>query len=106
MITASELRAARAPLGLDPQRLAELSGLSLPTIQRMEAGDRFIRDDLESLAKLMGALNAAGLDVIEAGAVSAGGGRGLRLRRLPLADDGRRQRPAPADSPRLGPHTD
>ncbi|HUB45580.1 MAG TPA: helix-turn-helix domain-containing protein, partial [Acetobacteraceae bacterium] len=31
------MRAARGLLGIDQRRLAELSGLSLPTIQRMEA---------------------------------------------------------------------
>jgi hypothetical protein len=90
---------------MDQRRLAELSDLSLPTIQRMEASDGFIRGNVDSLMKLMGALTAAGLDVIEAGAVSAGGGRGLRLR-LPPADDTRSQRPAPSESPLLGPHTD
>jgi transcriptional regulator with XRE-family HTH domain len=105
MITASELRAARALLGMDQRRLAELSGLSLPTIQRMEASDGFIRGNVDSLMKLMNALNAAGLDVIEAGAASASGGRGLRLRLQP-ADDTRSQRRPATESPLLGPHTD
>ena len=104
MITASELRAARALLGMDQKRLAELSGLSLPTIQRMEGSDGFVRGNVDSLVKLVSALNAAGLDVIEAGVVSAGGGRGLRLR-LPPADAQSRPRAA-TESPLLGPHTD
>jgi transcriptional regulator with XRE-family HTH domain len=105
MITASELRAARALLGMDQRRLAERAGLSLPTIQRMEASDGFIRGNVDSLVKLMSALNAAGLDVIEAGAASASGGRGLRLR-LPPADDTRSQLRVDSESPLLGPHTD
>src|SRR5207249_879202 len=36
MITASQMRASRALLGIDQRTLAEMSGLSLPTIQRME----------------------------------------------------------------------
>jgi hypothetical protein len=40
MITAGQLRAARALVGIDQRKLAELSGLALPTIQRMEASRR------------------------------------------------------------------
>jgi predicted transcriptional regulator len=39
MITAAQLRAARAVLGIDQRDLAELCGISLPTIQRMEASE-------------------------------------------------------------------
>jgi predicted transcriptional regulator len=39
MITASQLRASRALLGIDQRKLADLSGLSPPTIQRM-GGER------------------------------------------------------------------
>jgi transcriptional regulator with XRE-family HTH domain len=80
MITAAQIRAARALLGLDQRRLAELSGLSVPTIQRMEASDGVIRGNVESLMKLIGALDAAGIELIAEGAVSAQGGRGLRLK--------------------------
>ncbi len=81
MITAGQLRAARALLGIDQRRLAELSGLSVPTIQRMEASEGVIRGTVESLMKLIGALDAAGLELIAEGAVSAHGGRGIRLKR-------------------------
>jgi transcriptional regulator with XRE-family HTH domain len=80
MITAAQLRAARALLGIDQRRLAELSDLSVPTIQRMEASEGVIRGNVESLMKLIGALDAAGLELIAEGAVSAQGGRGLRLK--------------------------
>ena len=80
MITAAQLRAARALLGLDQRRLAELSGLSVPTIQRMEASDGVIRGNVESLMKLIAALDAAGLELIAEGAVSSQGGRGIRLK--------------------------
>ena len=79
-MTAAQLRAARALLGVDQRRLAELSGLSVPTIQRMEASDGLIRGNVDSLMKLIGALNVAGIDLIDEGAVSLGGGRGLRLK--------------------------
>jgi len=80
MITAAQLRAARALLGIDQRRLAELSGLSVPTIQRMEASEGVIRGNVDSLMKLVGALEAAGIELIAAGVVSPQGGRGVRLR--------------------------
>src|SRR4051794_2128726 len=80
MITAAQLRAARALLGIDQRRLADLSALSVPTIQRMEASEGVIRGNVESLMKLITALNAAGIELIAEGAVSAQGGRGIRLK--------------------------
>ena len=79
MITAGQMRAARALLGLDQRGLAELSGLSLPTIQRMEASDGVIRGNVDSLMKLTRALPAAGVELIADRAPSTAGGRGVRL---------------------------
>ena len=81
MITAAQLRAARALLGIDQRRLAELSGLSVPTIQRMEASEGVIRGNVDSLMKLIAALDTAGIELIADGAVSTDGGRGIRLKR-------------------------
>jgi transcriptional regulator with XRE-family HTH domain len=78
MITAAQLRAARALLGIDQRQLAVLSGLSVPTIQRMEASDGVIRGNVDSLMKLISALHNAGIELIDEGAVSHGGGRGVR----------------------------
>jgi transcriptional regulator with XRE-family HTH domain len=80
MITSAQLRGARALLGVDQRKLAELAGLSLPTIQRMEASDGVIRGNVDSLTKLVSALNAAGVELIAEGAVSHSGGRGIRLK--------------------------
>jgi transcriptional regulator with XRE-family HTH domain len=80
MISAAQLRAARALLGIDQKKLAELSGLSVPTIQRMEASDGVIRGTVDSLTKLIAALEAAGLMLIGDGAASSEGGRGVRLK--------------------------
>ena len=80
MISAAQLRAARALLGLDQKTLAELSNLSVPTIQRMEASDGVIRGNVDSLMKLVGALDNAGIELIGEGAVSQDGGRGVRLK--------------------------
>jgi transcriptional regulator with XRE-family HTH domain len=83
MITAAQLRAARALLGIDQRKLAELSGLSLPTIQRMESSDGVIRGNVDSLMKLVAAIDAADIELISDHATSSGGGRGVRLKRPP-----------------------
>ena len=80
MISAAQLRAARALLGIDQRQLAELSGLSLPTIQRMETSDGVVRGTVDSLTKLVTALDAAGIELIGEGAASQGEGRGIRLK--------------------------
>ncbi|WP_036258862.1 helix-turn-helix domain-containing protein [Methylocapsa aurea] len=80
MITAAQLRAARALLGIDQRALAELSDLSVPTIQRMEASEGVIRCNVDSLMKLIGAMDQAGLELIGDGAASQDGGRGVRLK--------------------------
>jgi transcriptional regulator with XRE-family HTH domain len=80
MITAAQLRAARALLGIDQRQLAQRCGLSLPTIQRMEASNGVVRGNVESLMKLVGALADYGIELIGEGAVSSGGGRGVRLK--------------------------
>nr|WP_273546261.1 MULTISPECIES: transcriptional regulator [unclassified Xanthobacter] len=79
VITAAQLRAARALLGLDQKGLAALSSLSVPTIQRMEASEEVIRGNVDSLMKLVDALSTAGIELIGEGTVSDGGGRGVRL---------------------------
>ena len=79
MITAAQMRAARALLRIDQRALAGLSGLSLPTIQRMEASDGVVRGNVDSLMKLVGALQEAGIELIAEGAASGQGGRGVRL---------------------------
>jgi transcriptional regulator with XRE-family HTH domain len=81
MITAEQMRAARALLNLDQRQLAEVSGLSLPTIQRMEASDGLIRGNIDSLSKLIAALTAEGVELIGDGQASCEGGRGVRLLR-------------------------
>lgn len=80
MITGPQMRAARALLGLDQRQLAKVSGLSLPTIQRMEASDGVVRGNVDSLMKLVDALDANGIELIGEGAASTGAGRGVRLK--------------------------
>ena len=80
MITAGQLRASRALLGIDQRRLAEAAGLSLPTIQRMETSEDMIRGNVDSLMKLVSALEALGIELIADNALSQKGGRGVRLK--------------------------
>jgi predicted transcriptional regulator len=80
MMSAGQLRAARALLGIDQKTLAEMSGVSLPTIQRMETSDGNVRGIVDTLTKVIEALNRAGVDLIGENAKSEGGGRGVRLR--------------------------
>jgi transcriptional regulator with XRE-family HTH domain len=81
MITAGQLRASRAILGIDQRKLAESAGLSLPTIQRMEASEGVIRGNVDSLMKLVGALDALGIELISDNTASPSGGRGVRMKR-------------------------
>jgi transcriptional regulator with XRE-family HTH domain len=81
MITAAQLRAARALAGIDQRQLALKSGLSVPTIQRMEASEGVVRGNVDSLMKLIGALDAAGIVLIADGVASTEGGRGVRLKK-------------------------
>jgi transcriptional regulator with XRE-family HTH domain len=83
MITAAQLRAARALAGIDQRDLAERCGLSVPTIQRMESSEGVIRGNVDSLMKLIGALDALGIALIGDDASSNEGGRGVRFKRSP-----------------------
>jgi transcriptional regulator with XRE-family HTH domain len=82
MITAAQMRAARAMVGIDQRTLAELAGVSVPTIQRMEASQGNVRGVIESLTRIIEALDRAGVEMIAEGAVSASGGRGVRLKSM------------------------
>lgn len=84
MMTSAQLKAARALLGIDQKRLSELSGVSVPTIQRMEASAGTVRGVVDSLVRVIEALDRAGVELIGEGMASAGGGRGVRLK--PPAD--------------------
>lgn len=81
MVTGPQIRAARALLGVDQKTLAQMSGLSVPTIQRMEANDSIVGGMVDSLTRVVSAIEAAGVDLITEGATSGAGGRGVRLRR-------------------------
>ncbi len=96
MITAAQLRAARALLGMDQRALAHAAQLSVPTIQRMEASEGVIRGTVDSLMKLIAAIEAAGAELINEGDTSTMGGRGVRLRQANVVTKQRVPARAPA----------
>lgn len=85
MIIAAQIRAARALLAIDQRRLAEMAGISLPTLQRMEAASGEVRATVDTLMKLVRALDAAGIELLGENAPSHGVGRGVRLREVAVA---------------------
>lgn len=74
------MKAARALLGIDQKGLAARAGVSVPTIQRMEASPGQVRGVVESLTRVIAALEGAGLELIGEGDRCAGNGRGVRFR--------------------------
>jgi predicted transcriptional regulator len=89
MISAAQMRAARALLGIDQRQLAAMSGVSLPTIQRMEASDGTVCGVVDTLMKVVDALETAGIELIGPGQPSRGEGRGVRLKEpRPVATSG------------------
>lgn len=87
MMTSAQMRAARAMLGVDQRALAEMSGVSLPTIQRMEASDGNVRGLVDSLTKVVEAFDRAGVELIGDNAPSVAGGRGVRLKQSARRED-------------------
>ena len=83
MITAAQLRAARALLGIGQSELAERSGVSVPTIQRMESSIGDVRGVVDTLVKVVRALDSLGIELIGENSPSAGQGRGVRLKSVP-----------------------
>ena len=80
MITSAQMRAARAMLGLDQRQFADLCAVSLPTIQRMESSGGTVRGTIDTLVKVVEALDRAGIELIGDCVQSTGSGRGVRLK--------------------------
>lgn len=79
MISSGQMKAARALLGWDQRQLAEAATVSLPTIQRMEASHGNVRGNVDTLVKVVDALQRSGIELIGEGETSRHGGRGVRL---------------------------
>ena len=80
MITPGQMKAARALLGWDQHQLAEAAGVSLPTIQRMESSEGNVRGNVDTLVKVIDAMDRVGIELINEGGSSLQGGRGVRLK--------------------------
>ncbi|MGI4765484.1 MAG: helix-turn-helix domain-containing protein [Janthinobacterium lividum] len=78
IITRSQLRAARSLLEWSQDQLATASGVSLPTIKRLEPGAGPLSTRVDTLEKLTTALERAGVIFIE----TNGEGPGVRLRKV------------------------
>jgi predicted transcriptional regulator len=75
LVSISQVKAARALLGWSQETLAQKSGVSLPTIKRLEAQEGGIGGRQQTATKLIQALEAAGASFIE----ENGDGPGVRL---------------------------
>ncbi len=67
-LTPEQLRGARAMLGWSPQRLAERSGTHRRTIRKIEQG-RIAKPQRKTTARIVGALQAGGVEFLERGAI-------------------------------------
>ncbi|GEO14638.1 helix-turn-helix domain-containing protein [Microvirga aerophila] len=76
MLTSEQIRAARALLRWEQKDLASASGVSLPTIKRLEAKPGPMNAHGPTLAALSRAVEEAGVQFISGN----GGGPGVRLR--------------------------
>ena len=79
MLTAEQIKAARALVDWSQPKLAEASGLSMPTIRRMEGPLGPGRSTAVNVDAVQRALEGAGVVFLEAGEVRQGG-PGVRLK--------------------------
>ena len=77
MVTIRQVKAARSLLGWSQADLARRSGISEPTIARLEAVDGELGGREETGRKIQSALETAGVEFID----ENGGGPGVRLKK-------------------------
>ena len=87
MVTAEQLRAARAMLRLSQRQLADMAHISTSAIRRMERTSGDLPYSKEILLVVQSALEAAGIRFIDAGMPSPRGGPGIRLEGEVVAGD-------------------
>jgi len=75
MLTAPQLRAARALLGWKQEDLAGKAGIGLATIQRLERGNGPLMAHVSTVLKLEACLKKAGILLLEADDHVGGGVR-------------------------------
>lgn len=83
MITSEQLRAARALLRWDQAELSRASGVSLPSIKRLETKPGVLAAQARTVEALVQAFERAGVTFLQPGTASPAGGPGVRLRREP-----------------------
>jgi transcriptional regulator with XRE-family HTH domain len=76
-VSIKQIKAARALLGWSQEQLADMAGISVPTVKRLEAADGILGGRPDTAQKLQEALEAAGIQFIK----ENGGGPGVRLRK-------------------------
>jgi transcriptional regulator with XRE-family HTH domain len=77
-LNGEQIKAARALLGWTASDLAERSGISYPTVQRLDATKGPVGGRHDTVEALRKALEAGGVQFMEAGAVAGGPGVALR----------------------------
>jgi transcriptional regulator with XRE-family HTH domain len=77
MITVKQIRAARALLGWSQEDLATKSGISYPTIARLEAADGALGGREDTAAAIVSTLERGGVIFVP----ENGGGAGVRLKK-------------------------
>ncbi len=85
MLSSSQLRAARALLGLSIEELSAFSGLSVDSIRKAEEAKA--HRDPETTERLQTLLESRGVQFIGAGDGDTGAGPGVRLRQT-FQDEG------------------
>jgi len=77
VITTRQIKAARALLGWSQSDLSKRSGVSEPTVARLEAIEGELGGRERTAGKIRTAIEAAGIEFID----ENGGGTGVRLRK-------------------------
>ncbi len=77
MVSVRQVKAARAMLGWSQEDLSEKSGVSYPTIARLESEDGTLGGRIDTAQKIVTALECAGVIFVE----ENGEGPGVRLRK-------------------------
>lgn len=73
----AQLKAARALMGWSQDQFAEISGVSAPTIKRIEAGRGVLHASPDVMEKIQKTLLSHGVEMLD---MDAAGGYGVRLR--------------------------
>jgi transcriptional regulator with XRE-family HTH domain len=64
LITSSQIKAARALLGMTATKLAELSGVAYTTVVRMESSEGIPSGQVKTLDSVQKALEEAGIEIL------------------------------------------